>query len=243
MGGDRDHPRDPDRPSVLEGMERKRREVDAMLSMMTRGGRVEGSPASFASTASSSLSSSPSLSRPSSDPWLGLHHEIIHFAQTCQLLQQQQAALRDDLSQRTRRAVKSVWPTAEVDLVGSVSAGVALPKSDLDFVVFFPVARDTEARPAYTFSAPLNEDGHATLDAAAIAKQQMEDGYPNASPSSSPSSPFPPTLCPQRPVPARPSLRPRRLSHQAAGWAQEVEAAVPLDQDPGVQGHQLDTVA
>ena len=36
------------------------------------------------------------------------------------------------------RAIRTVWPTAEVDLVGSVSARVALPKSDLDFVVYFP---------------------------------------------------------------------------------------------------------
>ena len=178
--GEREAGRDYERGGVLEGMERKRREVDEMLLMMARRadaprGGLDGSPPSFASTGSST--SSPSVSRPSSNPadqWASLHQEIIHFAQTCQQLQQQQSALRDDLSQRTRRAVKSVWPTAEVDLVGSVAAGVALPKSDVDFVVFFPVTRDTDPRPAYTYSAPLNEDGHATLDAASISRQQAE---------------------------------------------------------------------
>ena len=46
---------------------------------------------------------------------------------------------REDLASRTRWAVRTVWSAAEVDLVGSVPAQVALPKSDLDFVVHFPV--------------------------------------------------------------------------------------------------------
>ena len=162
-----------------ELMERKRRELDDVM----HGGRHK-SPflplrdVSLASTASALSLSRPPSTPPPSTAAATLHQEILHFAHTCQLLQQQQAALREDLSARTRRAVKSVWPQAEVDLVGSVSAGVALPKSDLDFVVFFPVVREgeTSPRPAYTYTVPVGEDGHASLDAASISKQQPFDG-------------------------------------------------------------------
>ena len=180
-----------------ELMERKRREVDEMLLSLNRkqqqqlaAARAELGPsvhsaASSVSSTSWSPTPSPPSSRPSSDPssaslsassspFLSLHGEILCFAATCQHLQQHQSALRDDLCQRTRRAVQSVWPSAEVDLVGSVSAGVALPKSDLDFVVFFPVSGEADSRPPYTFSAPIDDDGHASLDPAAISRQQAE---------------------------------------------------------------------
>ena len=171
-----------------ELMERKQREFGDVMHHHNTSHRTNTAPflpvrdTSLASTASAlSLPrspASPAHSTTVSNTPPTLHQEILHFAHTCQLLQQQQAALREDLSARTRRAVKSVWPQAEVDLVGSVSAGVALPKSDLDFVVFFPVVRDNEttaSRPAYTYTVPVGEDGHAALDAASITKQQPFD--------------------------------------------------------------------
>jgi DNA polymerase sigma len=96
--------------------------------------------------------------------WLRLHDEIMSFASQCQKLQEDQRQLRDELTDRTRRAVRSIWSTACVDLVGSVSAGVALPKSDLDFVVFFKPVKPTDPQPEQTFSAPVNQDGHASFE-------------------------------------------------------------------------------
>ena len=53
--------------------------------------------------------------------------------------------------QRAQWSIRCVWPTAQVDLVGSVAAGVCLPKSDLDFVIRFPPSASPP--PSYSYAA------------------------------------------------------------------------------------------
>jgi hypothetical protein len=75
-----------------------------------------------------------------------LHNHLVGFTKTMHTLQEQTLRMREELACRTRWAVRSVWPTAIVSVVGSVCAGVALPKSDLDFVVYFDEAAQEAAR-------------------------------------------------------------------------------------------------
>ena len=82
--------------------------------------------------------------------WQQLHTELMRFHEVCLRDQQRNQSLRDDLLARTRWSIRAVWPTAEVDLVGSVAAGVALPKSDLDFVIWFDKTRETPKMYSYT---------------------------------------------------------------------------------------------
>ena len=69
----------------------------------------------------------------------------LRFHEVCLHDQRRNQSLRDDLLARTRWSIRAVWPTAEVDLVGSVAAGVALPKSDLDFVIWYNAITDTHS--------------------------------------------------------------------------------------------------
>ena len=50
-----------------------------------------------------------------------------------------------------------MWPTAQVDLVGSVAAGVCLPKSDLDFVIYF--RESSSPPPSYSYAATTTQSG------------------------------------------------------------------------------------
>jgi DNA polymerase sigma len=96
-----------------------------------------------------------------------LHEEILQFSTQCDALQSAQFFLREELATRTRWAIRCIWPTACVDLVGSAAARVALPKSDLDFVIYFPPCKDTEVRPEFTFSAELGAEPTVIARAAA----------------------------------------------------------------------------
>ena len=193
-----------------ELMERKRRELDdAMHAGHHKSPFLSLRDASLASTTSAlSLLTAALHTVPLPPQPPTLHQEILHFAHTCQVLQQQQAALREDLSARTRRAVKSVWPQAEVDLVGSVSAGVALPKSDLDFVVFFPVVREGEGSLRGLLIRTLCRwvrTATPSLDANSISKQQPFDGTTTAT-----------TTLPLPPPPQHPTHSSTGLVHHFA---------------------------
>ena len=82
--------------------------------------------------------------------WTQLHEECLTFARLCTTDASSQRKLREDLVARTRWSIRAVWPQAEVDLVGSVAAGVALPKSDLDFVIWFEKGKEAPKSYSYT---------------------------------------------------------------------------------------------
>ena len=113
--------------------------------------------------------SMPVSYEPSTDDegWQRLHDEVLRFHEVCLHDQQRNHSLRDDLLARTRWSIRAVWPTAEVDLVGSVAAGVALPKSDLDFVIWFDKTREQPKMHSYTTGqagGPLPELPFIILD-------------------------------------------------------------------------------
>ena len=82
--------------------------------------------------------------------WSQLHEECLTFTRLCTTDASAQRKLRDELVARTRWSIRAVWPQAEVDLVGSVAAGVALPKSDLDFVIWFEKGKEAPKSYSYT---------------------------------------------------------------------------------------------
>ena len=121
-----------DSPSSRARSSRKSHESPlSSRSLVSSRAYIQSADQSHHNTASSDDSET------SADDYRQLHLDIKNFALSCQNDQQTQAKLRDDLVNRTRWSIRSVWPTAEVDLVGSVAANVALPKSDLDFVIYF----------------------------------------------------------------------------------------------------------
>lgn len=110
---------------------------------------------------------SPSASPSSSEEWAQLHADILKFSDSCAADSARQKRLREELVQRTQWSIRCVWPTAHVDLVGSVAAGVCLPKSDLDFVVRFPPSATPPPSYSYATAAQSNAQSGAPGQAAA----------------------------------------------------------------------------
>ena len=135
------------------------------VSIPTGASNASASPTSQQSESDSM----PVTYEPSEDGegWQRLHDELVRFHEVCQLDQRRNQTLRDDLLSRTRWSIRAVWPTAEVDLVGSVAAGVALPKSDLDFVIWFDATREQPKMYSYTTGpsgGPMPELPYIVLD-------------------------------------------------------------------------------
>lgn len=114
-----------------------------------------------------SAAPSPTSSPSSSEEWAQLHADILKFSDSCAADSARQKRLREELVQRTQWSIRCVWPTAHVDLVGSVAAGVCLPKSDLDFVVRFPPSATPPPSYSYATAAQSNAQGGAPGQAAA----------------------------------------------------------------------------
>ena len=71
-----------------------------------------------------------------------LHSDIESFAQLCTVEHNKLQSVRNKLITQTTTAIHSIWPTACIDVVGSVPCNIALPRSDLDFVVSFQPSTD-----------------------------------------------------------------------------------------------------
>jgi DNA polymerase sigma len=126
-------------------------------------------------------------SQKNDNPWQGLHDDITAFALMCEEDSQKQMPLREELVEFTRSCIRSVWPTAEVDLVGSVAAQVALPKSDLDFVIYFKPSTEAPATRTST-SASVPSLPYIKVDAQTLKPLPMESDNNSSSSSSSSSS-------------------------------------------------------
>ena len=129
----------------------------------------------------------PVTYEPSEDTegWQRLHDELLRFHEVCLHDQLRNRTLRDSLLARTRWSIRAVWPTAEVDLVGSVAAGVALPKSDLDFVIWFDKTREQPKMYSYTTGpagGPLPELPFIVVEDEADKASAAEGGGENAPP-------------------------------------------------------------
>jgi hypothetical protein len=111
--------------------------------------------------------------------WTLLNDDILEFARQCSRLQEQQREMREELASRTRWAIRTVWPTAQVDLVGSVAAAVALPKSDLDFVIYFqPTANATQQPPCFSHTVANSSPLNAPLNANAASSATVPASVP-----------------------------------------------------------------
>ncbi|XP_066539579.1 terminal nucleotidyltransferase 4A-like isoform X2 [Hoplias malabaricus] len=65
----------------------------------------------------------------------GLHEEIVDFYDFMSPRPEEEA-MRRDVVNRIETVIKSLWPTANVQIFGSFSYGLYLPTSDIDLVVF-----------------------------------------------------------------------------------------------------------
>ncbi|KAI4873992.1 hypothetical protein NFI96_032084 [Prochilodus magdalenae] len=65
----------------------------------------------------------------------GLHEEIVDFYGFMSPRPEEEA-MRRDVVNRIETVIKSLWPTANVQIFGSFSYGLYLPTSDIDLVVF-----------------------------------------------------------------------------------------------------------
>lgn len=128
------------------------------------------------STAGSTVSPSSAASSAAHDDWQQLHADILKFSDSCAADSAAQKRLRDELVQRTQWSIRCVWPTAQVDLVGSVAAGVCLPKSDLDFVIRFPPSATPP--PSYSY-ATATQNSAAQQQQGQGQGQQGQPGHPH----------------------------------------------------------------
>lgn len=75
------------------------------------------------------------------DPLMQLHEELINFHTLMQPNQDELLKIEDVLN-RLRGVVKSLWPDSTVKVFGSYETGLWLPNSDIDVVVFTENERD-----------------------------------------------------------------------------------------------------
>jgi len=160
---------------------------DTVPSKDAAAGGVRSTPASSRATPDPSsvsppalnTSASPSPAAPqtplspasASEEWQQLHDDIKKFSDGCAADSASQKRLREELVQRTQWSIRCVWPTAHVDLVGSVAAGVCLPRSDLDFVIRFPPSATPP--PSYSYATATQNSAQQALQQGSQTAQQQ----------------------------------------------------------------------
>lgn len=86
-----------------------------------------------------------------------LHEEVLSFCQHVSPLPTERS-MRADVIARVSKAVKSLWPSAKVDVFGSYKTDLYLPACDIDLVVFGKWL----TRPLYTLKDMLVREGIAS---------------------------------------------------------------------------------
>lgn len=147
-------------------------------SMTPRGGTVADSPVLHPPSSplpidNDDIAFAEPLSLPTVPPhWIALEEEIQACADYNAAASDRQRHTRLELIRNVTSTINSIWPNAQVHVVGSMPAGVALPRSDIDFVISFPQG---DALKLHLPNAPLNSEN---LNAAPDDDEVDDDDAP-----------------------------------------------------------------